>query len=295
MARLRAGWERNWLRESGQISGRAAMLEIYAVLHAASQLLTPRVLQTDLAELLLVHEELGRAATSGLAGQMVLTAEIMERILPSLDPGGCAVPVLAAAGALPLRVERSRPGWHLNGMVLGVSWSPDAERLAVFAVDEGDNDILTVIPSDLARLEISAPVASDASRTTVDIRFDDVPLPGLTHCPGEPARLADALTVLAMADAVGAAGWLLEQPRADAELQLSRATLQAAAASLTSTSVVRRQHDVSAAALLVLPMCLRVASEAASRDRGTLRRVRRIHEQVQALPAWHRDRLLALV
>lgn len=318
------------------------MLDVHAVLHAASHLLDsstepvagmdailveaarglsceepvggpvpargrrrPLVPRADLAELLLAHDELGRTASSGLAGEIALTAAIVGRVMTS-RPAGVVVPVQAIAGSEPLKVERSRPDWHLNGTARGVVWTPDVRLLAVFAIDEGDNDVLALVEVEAAQIERAVSPASVSGRELVDIRFDDVPLPEVAHCPGEPAALADALAVLAMADVIGAAGWLLDPSRGgtiqadalqrQAELRLCRATLRAAAASLTSSSTVRRQHDVSAAALLVLPTCLRLAETAADQDDPEVaRRVQRIREQVLDLPQWHRDRLVALV
>lgn len=264
----------------------------------------PLVPRADLAELLLAHDELGRTASSGLIGEIALTAGIVERVMGSRR-AGVAVPVQAIAGSEPLKVERSRPDWHLNGTARGVAWTPDVRLLAVFAIDEGDNDVLALVEVDAAQIARAVSRSAGSGRELVDIRFDDVPLPEVAHCPGEPSALADALAVLAMADVIGSAGWLLDPSRggavqADAlrrqtELRLCRATLRAAAASLTS-STVRRQHDVSAAALLVLPTCLRLAETAPDHDDPEVaRRVQRIREQVLDLPQWHRDRLLALV
>lgn len=297
-ARLRDGWEQQWLRVSSvEGTERSALLDLHAALHAASQLAEAALEPSaDLIELLVVHDGFGRTASSQLAGEIALTAQIVQRIDPSTASGGMTLPVMAAAGDRPLRVERSRPDWHLNGTVRGVAWSHGAERLAVFAIDEGDNDVLALVAPDAPRVEVTVRAASGSGRELADIHFDDVTLPDVAHCPGEPAALADGLTVLALADVIGAAGSLLEHPETHAELQLCRATLRAAAASLTSASVVRRQHDVSAAAVLVLPTCLRLAAEAPGQDDpDVFRRVQRVREHVLALPAWHRDRLLALV
>lgn len=308
--RLRDGWQRQWLRDSaGAPSQRAAMLDLHAVLHAASQLLASSVEpvvapRADLEELLLVHDELGRRAASGLAGEVVLAAGVVQRVVLASRPVGVVVPVQAAAGDEPLKAERSRPGWHLNGAARGVAWHPEAQQLAVFATDEGANDLVVLVDVDTPRVEITVSPATGSGRQQVDICFDDVPVSAVAHCPGESAALADGLTVLTMADVIGAAGWLLE-PRhgvtwADArqrsELQLCRATLRTAAAALTSSSTVRRQHDVSAATLLVLPTCLRLAETAPDQDDPEVAsRVQRIREQVLELPQWHRDRLVALV
>lgn len=335
VAKLRNGWERQWLRDhAGSPAERSAMLGIHAVLHAVSHLLassdepahglgailddaerrlglvgspagdsTPAVASTasqvpraDLAELLRAQEELGRMATPGLAGEMTLAARVVRRLLPPSEPVGLVAPIQAIAAGRPLKVERSRPDWHLNGTVRGVPWSPAVERLAVFGIDEGDNDVLALVAPRSPGVEITVVESSGSGRVLADISFDDVTLPTVVHCPGEPALLGDILTVLAMADVIGAVSWLLDRPDAHAELQLCRASLRAAAASLTSPSVVRRQHDVSAAALLVLPTCLRLAGGVPGQDDPeAARRVQRVREQVLALPAWHRDRLVALV
>lgn len=244
---LRESWAREWLRAwSGPADRRAAMLDRYAELHATSHLLatTPHEATHDL------DDPLGRA----------LTARIVRRILPAGGPFGHVLPVLAAPGEKPLRVERSRPDWHLNGTVEGVAWDQDVELLAVFAVDEGDNDVLALIAPGTPGVGVTR-----VGQARADIRLDDVRLPAVTHCPGQPAVLADGLTVLAMAEAIDT----MDRSGDDADLQLCRAALRAAAVSLDSPSSVRRQHDVSAAALVVFGASARLD--------------------------WHRERLVALV
>ena len=254
-----------------------------------------------LAALLDRHVLLGRTATPGCAGEIALTDAVLERVLAQSRPAGPALPVLAAAGRDVLRVERSRPGWHLNGTVRQAVWTPDAHQLAVFAIDEGDNDVLALVAVNTPGVQITAGAAPGSGRNVADLRFDDVTLPAVTPCPGEPAALADGLTVLSMADVIGASAWLTDRAHAEvtrhrAELQLGRAALDAAAAALTSPSPVRRQHDVSTAVLLVLPTCLRIAASAPDQgDPEVAKRVERVREQVLTLPAWHRHRLHALV
>lgn len=287
--RQRARWTQQWLRAAaGDQAERSALLDSYATLHASSQRPAP----SDPGRPVELRDLLDLEGQRALA----LTARIVARILPDAGPFGSVVPVLAAVGEAPLRAERSRPDWHLNGVARSVGWSPDVECLAVFAVDEGDNDVLALVAPDAARVEITQQAATGSGRVRADLRFDDVALPTVAPCPGTPAQLADGLTVLSMADVIDTVSGLLDRPGDHAELQLCRAALSTAAASLTSASVVRRQHDVSAAALLVLPTCLRLAAGARSQDDpGVAGRVQCIREQVLDLPAWHRQRLVALV
>lgn len=280
---LRESWGREWLRASaGPAAERSAMLDRYARLHATSQLL-----DSD-ATADLLDDPFGQALTAG----------VVRRILGSEVVLGSAVPILAGAGEESLRVERSRPGWHLTGTVQRVAWPAGVDRLAVFAIDEGDNDVLALLATDTPRVEITP---SASRQDAVNVHFADVTVPAVTHCAGEPAALSDGLTVLAMAELIAAAARLLERAGGvndseQAELRLCRASLRAAAASVTSARVVRRQHDVSAAALLVLPTCLRLAEAAEDQDDPEVaKRVRLIREAVRTLPVWHRERLAALV
>lgn len=235
-ATLRADWEQEWLRATtGSPAERWALLDAYVRLHAMRLLDAKSEADRDAP---LVSDDFGRA----------MTTRIVQRLMPEAGPLGRLLPILAGPGDAALKVERSRPGWHLDGALRGVAWDPDVDRLAVFAIDEGSNDVMALVEPGTTGVEISV-----VEQGTADIRFDDVTLPSVTSCAGEPALLADALTVLAMVKAVEEV-----DRQDDDELRLGRVALRAAAASLDSPSVVRRQHDVSAAALLVFPASARL-------------------------------------
>ncbi|MCW2831069.1 MAG: putative acyl-CoA dehydrogenase [Aeromicrobium sp.] len=281
------------------------------------------------ADLGVVHEQLGRAAAPHPVGSIALVTDVLARHAP--EASGLTVPVLAATGRPSLLVERSRPGWRLAGTAEAVAWCADVERLAVFALDEGDNEVLALLPVGAAGVTIVERLLLDLSRSFVSIRFDDVELVETDVITGvaEQALLRDRLTGLAMADALGSADRLLEMTldhvksreqfgtvvgsfqavkhhaanmRVDAAT--SRSALVAALAVVDSPQVAERSRAISTAAAYVFPACSRLASTALQLHGGMgftwehdlhvyLRRIKT--QEALASPAWHRDRLIALL
>lgn len=153
------------------------------------------------------------------------------------------VALVAAGGAVV--AERSRPGWHLRGVVDAVEWPDGAQGLLVLAVDEGDNEIVTLVDAETPGVVVE-PSGDTAARVRLDdVRVDD---DALVHRLDTRAALADRLTVLRLVDALG------DMTHRDPdELALVRAAVRAAGRSAASAAPLRRQHDVSVAAVVTLP------------------------------------------
>lgn len=151
--------------------------------------------------------------------------ELMAEILARVGPGRSGV--VAPVAHLNLKAERSRPGWQISGLPDTITLPEGATHLGAFAIDEGDNEVLAIIPSD-------------AVATSVDLTEDEV-VKGL-H---ERARLEDRLTVAALVRVLRSM-----QPCSDDTSRLKRAmahaTVLAATAALQRTLTVRAQAVSSA-------------------------------------------------
>lgn len=217
---------------------------------------------------------------TGASTPVSLMAEILPRVAP--ERSLLATPVMATGGEASLQVERSRPGWRLTGSAEAVSQVAGSTHLAVFAVDEGDNEVLAFVPVDMAGVMISS-LAPD--RDLVAIRFVDVELTDDDVVLGrhERAVLADRITVAALAGILGSAtrqGESASDPSLRWEIAMAHAAMSAALAVIDEVEVTRRSRAVSAAVTIVVPVGDRIA------DRSLGGR----------FPVtWHLDRLIALL
>ena len=149
--------------------------------------------------------------------------------------------------------------------------------LLVLGVDEGDNAVLALV-------DVEAPGVDVRHRTgaqgVAEVRFDDVAVPGrrVVHSADAGASLRERLTVLDLVGALDdlAACATSENDRSDVDL--CRAAVGVAARTTGSGRPLARQHDVSAAAVVVLLTGARLGIAA---DAGLL--------------AWHRERLAPLL
>lgn len=241
-----------------------------------------------------------------LVGEIELTTAVLGARLTSLPAG--LLPVVADRGQAPPRVERSRPGWRLDGAVSDVAWDPGTSHIAVFAVDEGDNEVVAVLEvaglAESGRLRAVHEVVG--GRRIATVRLADVVLTEaqVVHVPGVRDRLSDRLAVLAGADALGAAAALLSrggtaqsQDLRDT-LMASRLVLMGAASAASMSSLVVSHHDVSAALVWVLGVCESVAAHRLAHpekiEPATAARVDRIRLHAGLAP-WHRRRLVPLI
>ncbi len=210
-------------------------------------------------------EVMSRVARGDLADRPVplpsawqLTDAIVRAELPAHDAVvGGVVPVLSSGGRRALRVERSRPAWHLSGDAGSVVWLEGARALLILTVDEGDNEVVALVDVDAAGVAVDHRVDRSAS-----VRFADVAVPEgrLVHRPDVRERLADRLTVLSLqatldevAEVVDAMPSGPEADRARIELELCRAATHAAAtATASGVPPLVRRHDVSVAAVVTL-------------------------------------------
>ncbi|MFI5425483.1 hypothetical protein [Aeromicrobium sp. UC242_57] len=152
--------------------------------------------------------------------------QIMSRVAPRRS--GVVVPVVDAIA----KVERSRPGWRLSGLPEQVALPAASTHLGVFAIDEGDNEVLAIVPVG-------------AVAAVVDLTEDNV-ITGL-H---ERAWLMDRLAVAALVDVLRS----LEAPAGEAEgfsRARAHAAVQAAVVSLDQQQLTVRATAVSAAVTYV--------------------------------------------
>ncbi|MET0819416.1 MAG: hypothetical protein ABWY58_00500 [Aeromicrobium sp.] len=254
---LRAQWRQMWPESWHDGALRDEMIDRHAWLHAASS----------------QPGEWGVGPT--WPASPCLLAEQVVR--DHLDGGvvGPFAPVVSRAGARPLRVERSRPGWHLSG-VAAVPWSPAPRSLVVAGLDEGDNAVVALV--ELATEGVAAERVAGALAT---VRFEDVAVPEqrLAHAADAGAELRDRLTVLALMGAVDDAGDRAGSGRSRADVDLCRAAVGVAVRSAGAGQPLVRQHDVSAAAVVVLLTCVRLGVVAEGLSDLT----------------WHRERLAPLL
>lgn len=155
-----------------------------------------------------------------------LLAEVLARVSPGR--GGVVEPVLDVG----LKAERSRPGWLLSGLSRVNAPDQGATHLGVFAIDEGDNEVLAIVPVYRVGPHI-------------ELTDDDV-ITGL-H---ERAKLADRLTIATLVGVLSAG----ESPAGGAErleLALARASARSAMLSLDQPALTVRAKAVSAAVVCV--------------------------------------------
>ncbi|REK68945.1 hypothetical protein DX116_18980 [Aeromicrobium endophyticum] len=208
-------------------------------------------------------------ASSSRLAEQVVRDELGEAA------AGPVAPVTAEGGAPPLRVERSRPGWHLTGIASCTPWSPVPRSLLVLGVDEGDNAVVALVATETSGVEVRHRAG------TAEVRFADVEVAErrVAHSADAGAALRERLTVFGLLAALDRLddGATTESERSD--IELCRAAVGVAARSTRSGRPLARQHDVSAAAVVVLLTCARLGL--AFDDVGRL--------------AWHRERLAPLL
>ena len=239
---VRAAWSRCWPQAWADPQRRATMIDLHARLEVMS-----RVVRGDLAD-----------RPVPLPSVWQLADAIVRAELPAHDAAaGSVAPVLSSGGRRALRVERSRPAWHLSGDAGSVQWRDGVRAVLVLTVDEGDNEVVALVDVDAPGVVVDHRVAGSAS-----VRFDDVAVPEarLVHRPDVRERLADRLTVLSLqstldevAEVVDAMSSGLDADRARVELELCRAaTHAAAAATARAVPPLVRRHNVSVAAVVTL-------------------------------------------
>lgn len=179
-----------------------------------------------------------------------LMAEVLGRIAP--DRAVVAVPVMAAADQPSVRGERSQPGWLFTGRAFGAGASLDCTHCAVFAIDEGDNEILGLVPVDTPGLTITS---------TGEVRCDGLRLSEADVITGEQERalLEDRLTLLGLGHMLRSAAESVTNASDQLELALAGAAMDAATAVIDLTQVTQRSRGVSAAVTCVQPACVRIA------------------------------------
>lgn len=258
---LRAQWQQAWPASWHDGAVRADMIDRHAWIHAASQ-----PVQRGVATV-----EVPTWPTSPC-----LLAEGIVRDHFAQSVVGPFAPVVARPGARLLRAERSRPGWRLSGLAEEVPWSPAPRSLVVVAVDEGDNAVVALV--EVAAEGVVVEHVADGLST---VRLDAVAVPerALAHAADAGAELSDRLVVLGLTGAVVHMGDAAASGPAQADVDLCRAAVGAAARSAASGDVLTRRHDVSAAAVVVLSTCARLGIVA---------------DGVGDL-TWHRERLAPLL
>lgn len=241
LERLHAAWQEAWTRCWTDVDRRADLVDLYCWTRAVSLLVD------------------GSGDTSEL---WVPSAAGLVHDVVAVDLGRTVVaPVAVVAAGVRVVAERSRPGWHLRGVVDAVECPGDAEALLVLAVDEGDNEVVTLVDVDAPGVTVER-----SGDRAVTVRLDDVPVAddALVHRPDTRAALVDRLTVLRLVDVLDST-----THHGPEELVLVRAAVLAAGRSAATAAPLTRQHDVSVAAVLALPA-------GARRD-------------------WHRERLVPLI
>jgi hypothetical protein len=259
---VRAAWSRSWPAASSDPHRRADMIDLHAWAHVVAS-----VVEGGLA-----------GAPVRLLSAAQLTDEVVRAELPDHHPvAGSAVPVLVSRGRRALRVDRSRPGWHVTGAVDGVAWRDGASALLVLTVDEGDNEVVALV--DVGTPGLAVDVRADGSAS---VRCDDVAVADdrLVHRADVRERLADRLTVLSLHAALEDARASAGADRARVPLGLCAAATHAAAVATGSARPLVRQHEVSVAAVVTLTTCAALSVGVPGRD---------------DVLAWHRERLAPLV
>lgn len=198
-----------------------------------------------------------------------LMTDVLDRVAPECEV--VAVPVMAGADQPPVRAERSRPGWRFNGRATGGAVGPDNTHCAVFAIDEGDNEVLGLVRVDAAGLTISP---------TGEVRCDDLDLPEADVITGvhERALLEDRLTLIGLAHMLQSTVSSVSDLADRLELALAGAVMDSAAGVVDHAQVAVRSRGVSAAVTCVQPVCVRVAG---------------LDERFPEL--WHQQRLVAFL
>ena len=262
---LRAQWQQAWPESWVDDARRADMIDRHAWIQATSA----RVGDAGAV--------LGEPSTRQTSPSLLAEQVAREVLGDALDDEvvGPFAPVTAAAGAPPLRVERSRPGWHLGGTAQGVPWAVVPRSLVVLGIDEGDNAVVALV--DVAARGVAAR-PSGAGLATV--RFDDVTVHDrrVAHARETGPALRDRLKVLALVAAVQQMERRTTAVDRD-DVRLCRAAVGAAVRAASGARPLARQHDVSAAALVVLETCARLD----------------ISVDGVGEPSWHRERLAPLL
>lgn len=260
VALRRSRWTEEWPQAWPDGRRRAEMIDRHAWIHAATALARGTAGR-------------GRSVPSWPASSSPLAEQVVRDELGEAGVGPVA-PVTAEGDAPPLRVERSRPGWHLSGVARGVPWSPVPRSLLVLGVDEGDNAVLALVDVDAPGVQLRHRLGA------AEVSFDDVAVPArrVVHSADAGAALRERLTVL---DLLGALDGLEEGATTEVDrddVALCRAAVGVAVLTTASGRPLARQHDVSAAAVVVLLTGARLGLAA---DAGRL--------------AWHRERLAPLL
>ena len=178
--------------------------------------------EQGLAELVLVSEELGRAAAAGpfvpsaLVARAVArsgTAALRAQVLPALADGAAAATLaLAEPGrsGLPEDIGTvARPadgGYVLDGVKTAVQDAGNVRLILVTAL-LGQEPVLLLVDAAAPGVRIRRQECLDLTRAFCEVRFDGVAVPGDRLLDGgSPAvqLLLDAACVLTAADALGA-------------------------------------------------------------------------------------------
>jgi alkylation response protein AidB-like acyl-CoA dehydrogenase len=181
--------------------------------------------EQGLVELVLVAEELGRAAAAGPFVPTALVARAVGRagsaavqaaVLPNLAEGGAAATLaLAEPGASGRRpavaVCATADGYTLSGTKTAVQDAERARWLLVTAL-VADEPALLLVDAAAPGVSIRRQQGMDLTRAFCEVRFADVVVAAdrlLGGGPAEVALLLDAAAVLTAADALGAMEHLL--------------------------------------------------------------------------------------
>jgi alkylation response protein AidB-like acyl-CoA dehydrogenase len=146
----------------------------------------------SLAEVAVVLEELGRAATAspvlgavlavgalGLVEPSPIRDDLLVRIAAGDVTAAVALPtgdVDGGAGALPFRVERADGSARLFGRAPFVPDAPDAARLLVVASDPSSGPVLVVVAP--GAVEVRPTPVVDATRSLGEVVADGTPVDG---------------------------------------------------------------------------------------------------------------------
>jgi alkylation response protein AidB-like acyl-CoA dehydrogenase len=170
-------------------------------------------------ELAVLAEQLGRGAVPWdrtlagcLTAALVAGADGDEALaLAAATAGGERVAVLAADGTRPLApAGELRAGDRLTLRLRYVLGAADAHEL-VLALDAGDDLTLVAVAGDAPGVTIRRRTIVDRTRALADVEIDDTPVRRLGSVSRAAlASTASAAAVVLAADALGAAGRLLD-------------------------------------------------------------------------------------
>jgi alkylation response protein AidB-like acyl-CoA dehydrogenase len=250
------------------------------------------------ADLALVVEELGRAASPLPLGQAALACRALDdagigagAADRAADGSALVVPVLPEPGEEPVRAsEGSGGGLVLDGRAAIVAGSLGADAFVVVADGPGGAPVFALVPADAPGLARTARTSLDITRDFAAVVLESVPVPAGSWAAAGPEgaeRLAGALALHHAADAVGAADRLLAMTLryvgerrqfgrviggfqavkhhcADMAVDVERArvTVRAAARALDAGAPEARRLRVAEAAAIAGEACSRVAGTA---------------------------------